>query len=40
MLVIHPNIFQFVKRFSGKSEEIVRCLNDKGFFQTPCKDNR
>ena len=38
MAVIHPSIFQVMKRFPDRRPEIVRCFNDSESFQVLCED--
>lgn len=38
MAVIHPSIFQVMKRFPDKREGIVRCFHDSESFKALCED--
>lgn len=38
MAVIHPNIFQVMKRFPEQRREIAQCFHDSESFQSLCED--
>ena len=38
MAVIHPSIFQVMKRFPEQRGEIAKCFHDSESFQSLCED--
>ncbi|MGW8195481.1 MAG: hypothetical protein ACWGOX_14580 [Desulforhopalus sp.] len=38
MAVIHPGIFQVLKRFPEQKEEIFKCFSDSDSFRSLCED--